>query len=75
MEKASLRFRKGKKGLRKEMAFVNVKALATTPDNLSLILGSQWDQKRGEMTLESCLLISISIYGIRHMHVCATHKI
>lgn len=46
------------------MAFVNVKALATTPDNLSLILGSQWDQKKGEMTLESCLLISISIYGI-----------
>lgn len=43
------------------MAFVNVKALATTPDNLSLILGSQWDQKKGEMTLESCLLISISI--------------
>lgn len=73
MEKGSLRFRKEKKGLRKEMAFVNVKALATTPDNLSLILGSQWDQKRGEMTLESCLLISISIYGIR-MFVHA-HKI
>lgn len=55
------------------MAFVNVKALATTPDNLSLILGSQWDQKRGEMTLESCLLISISIYDIcMFVH---THKI